>query len=480
MKKNKLLKIVPLSIGVFGVSLVLSYTILAWTEPTFTPPNNNVAAPLNTGSTPQTKSGGLGAQYLFVTNPAGIGGSRIEIGEGLTSNQYAYIDLKGDTTYTDYGFRLMRYNSGANSESRIESRGTGGLRLMTDEAGPIIFNTLATERLRIDSAGNVGIGTNSPVAKLDINGQIKITDGNQANGKILTSDANGLATWKSAAASISLPQSCSTGTYVSGVDITGKLVCSSLGALPPSNYACSYVDIAKDPATGADTGNRRIFVTSVSYSGYSAQLSSDANANAACQKAADDAKVLGTYKAMVYLGGADITTKIPGGKTFWTCDKTGGGIYKKVADSFSDLFNDDGGGVYLDNAINYDETGNLTSVNTWTGFAPNGSGGYSLLNSSAGLAINCQSGTGRCLWGCPSGVYYSSYPTVGYRCATSGCGCACVETYAWIGSTSSKSRSWAYNQAWNIENPGSCSAPAVSVPLASVMGTPRSLYCIEQ
>lgn len=45
--------------------------------------------------------------------------------------------------------------------------------------------------------GNVGIGTSSPTAKLDIAGNIKIADGTQGTGKVLTSDANGHATWQS-------------------------------------------------------------------------------------------------------------------------------------------------------------------------------------------------------------------------------------------------------------------------------------------
>ncbi|MFN3697492.1 MAG: beta strand repeat-containing protein, partial [Pseudobdellovibrio sp.] len=39
------------------------------------------------------------------------------------------------------------------------------------------FSTSATERMRIDSSGNVGIGTVSPTAKLEVAGNIKIQDG---------------------------------------------------------------------------------------------------------------------------------------------------------------------------------------------------------------------------------------------------------------------------------------------------------------
>ncbi|MEO7309816.1 MAG: hypothetical protein ABIX01_05440 [Chitinophagaceae bacterium] len=44
-------------------------------------------------------------------------------------------------------------------------------------------------------AQNVGIGTTTPAAKLDIIGSLKITDGTQGANKILTSGPGGLATW---------------------------------------------------------------------------------------------------------------------------------------------------------------------------------------------------------------------------------------------------------------------------------------------
>ncbi|MES2287854.1 MAG: hypothetical protein V4547_19355 [Bacteroidota bacterium] len=55
---------------------------------------------------------------------------------------------------------------------------------------------LATyERMRITDDGKVGIGTTSPGAMLDVAGQVKISGGSPALGRVLTSDAAGLATW---------------------------------------------------------------------------------------------------------------------------------------------------------------------------------------------------------------------------------------------------------------------------------------------
>lgn len=55
---------------------------------------------------------------------------------------------------------------------------------------------LQTRGMFVDDAGNVGIGTTNPDAKLDVNGPVMITDGSQGAGKVLTSDASGFASWQ--------------------------------------------------------------------------------------------------------------------------------------------------------------------------------------------------------------------------------------------------------------------------------------------
>ena len=59
---------------------------------------------------------------------------------------------------------------------------TGGLNLFQNGANPIKLWTDGTERMRITSAGNVGIGTSSPTEKLDVTGNIYASGSIQAYG----------------------------------------------------------------------------------------------------------------------------------------------------------------------------------------------------------------------------------------------------------------------------------------------------------
>jgi len=60
---------------------------------------------------------------------------------------------------------------------------------------------------------NVGIGTTTPGAKLEVAGQIKITGGTPGAGKVLTSDAAGLASWETVAAAPYAAFTYISGTY---------------------------------------------------------------------------------------------------------------------------------------------------------------------------------------------------------------------------------------------------------------------------
>ena len=94
--------------------------------------------------------------------------SLLEIGRGTTSNQYAYIDLVGDTTYADYGLRVIRNNTGANTTSELRHRGAASLNFITEQSAPLVFSVNNLERMRVHTNGNLGIGTTNPARSVHI------------------------------------------------------------------------------------------------------------------------------------------------------------------------------------------------------------------------------------------------------------------------------------------------------------------------
>ncbi len=69
--------------------------------------------------------------------------------------------------------------------------GTENTGLSSPNPNEITVITNGSESVRINGIGRVGIGTSNPQAKLDVNGSVRINDGTQGAGKVLTSDGFG-------------------------------------------------------------------------------------------------------------------------------------------------------------------------------------------------------------------------------------------------------------------------------------------------
>jgi len=70
---------------------------------------------------------------------------------------------------------------------------TNGVNIRAASGKSTIFDTAGSERMRIDASGNVGIGTSSPAAKLDISGVFQFFDDTTPELRIVDSDDNNYA-----------------------------------------------------------------------------------------------------------------------------------------------------------------------------------------------------------------------------------------------------------------------------------------------
>lgn len=117
------------------------------------------------------------------------------IGLGTTSPaSRLHIKSAGNTTTPIY----VEKGNASTPIFTIEQGGNGnGNASLYNSSGDKKIN-FATSGDSYFSGGSLGVGNSAPAATLDITGTFKLTDGTQSAGKVLTSDANGNASWVSA------------------------------------------------------------------------------------------------------------------------------------------------------------------------------------------------------------------------------------------------------------------------------------------
>ncbi|WP_312900657.1 tail fiber domain-containing protein [Chryseobacterium taichungense] len=123
------------------------------------------------------------------SNGLTLSGSSLALGGALTAN----------TTITSGGKTLTFDNLSATTGTTIRvstGSGTTGYSQNSNGRFDVDASGVVGGRFTILENGNVGIGAETPGAKLEVGGQVKITGGSPGIGKVLTSsDAFGLATW---------------------------------------------------------------------------------------------------------------------------------------------------------------------------------------------------------------------------------------------------------------------------------------------
>lgn len=143
---------------------------------------------------------------IFTNGNVGIGtinpANRLDVVGGTSAvvNRLMTIRSNFTTANTGTGLALINSTSGiSNVGSEFESvttnaSGLSHLRFKVHGGGGP--NGALLERMRILGNGNVGIGTDTPLDRLHIAGNIRMVDGNQAIGRVMKSNANGTASWQ--------------------------------------------------------------------------------------------------------------------------------------------------------------------------------------------------------------------------------------------------------------------------------------------
>jgi hypothetical protein len=183
--------------------------------------DTNISSLLTFGTSPSGSATPTERMRIDSSGNVGIGASPSYKLDVQTSGSFNVI-----RSYSSNAGGFFRAQSGANIIDLVID---GSQAYIQNKANiPTVFFTNDTERMRIDSSGNVGIGTASPAVKLDVIGSIEASPAATQDGIIIAGRAGGTSSYAvtltpttlTASRTITLPDATTT---MVGTDTTQTL-----------------------------------------------------------------------------------------------------------------------------------------------------------------------------------------------------------------------------------------------------------------
>ncbi|PHR98270.1 MAG: hypothetical protein COA80_05635 [Leeuwenhoekiella sp.] len=137
-----------------------------------------------------SRAQGTNSYAIGASARSGATGS-FAFGNGALSTSNNTLALGNESQATNNNSTALGYQAVSSHQNAVA---IGPAQTAVDNT--IILGNTTNTTADAYAATKVGIGTSSPTAKLQVDGTLRYVDGNQLNGRVLTTDADGNATWQ--------------------------------------------------------------------------------------------------------------------------------------------------------------------------------------------------------------------------------------------------------------------------------------------
>lgn len=204
----------------------------------------------NTGLTFLTRNAGTEAEMMRLTSTGRLGigtnapGSLLHVNGTVTVNN----SIVGDVSHA---YVILSNAAGAKL-----NWGTGTTQSAVVCGGPVTFQTNNLERMRVNTNGNVGIGTSGPLAKFHVIGSVRLESLTNDNTKtyVISSDADGNL-FKREASTLGGSSGSSWALTGSSISATDKFGTTNAAALPIITNGIERMRITATGRVGIGTDN---------------------------------------------------------------------------------------------------------------------------------------------------------------------------------------------------------------------------------